>query len=112
MVPSRCASRRSSPAGSCPGRLPLAVGCVILAGYTLVNAIMKAELFLAEIRPLGVGLGYALVNSAFCGTAVRPIRFNWAPLPAKARQLALQWFDRDGHKTVQGRIEFLDQKYG
>ena len=30
---------------------------------------MKAELFPAEIRALGVGLGYALANSVFGGTA-------------------------------------------
>ena len=30
---------------------------------------MKAELFPADIRALGVGLGYALANSAFGGTA-------------------------------------------
>ena len=47
----------------------LAVGYVILSGYTSVNAIVKAELFPAEIRALGVGLGYALANSAFGGTA-------------------------------------------
>jgi MHS family alpha-ketoglutarate permease-like MFS transporter len=46
-----------------------AVGYVILTGYTSVNAIVKAELFPAEIRALGVGLGYALANSAFGGTA-------------------------------------------
>jgi MHS family alpha-ketoglutarate permease-like MFS transporter len=34
-----------------------------------VNPIVKAELFPAEIRALGVGLGYALANSAFGGTA-------------------------------------------
>jgi MHS family alpha-ketoglutarate permease-like MFS transporter len=47
----------------------LAVGYVIITGYTSVNAIVKAELFPAEIRALGVGLGYALANSAFGGTA-------------------------------------------
>lgn len=46
-----------------------AVGYVILTGYTSVNAIVKAELFPADIRALGVGLGYALANSAFGGTA-------------------------------------------
>ena len=46
-----------------------AVGYVILTGYTSVNAIVKAELFPAEIRALGVGLGYALANSVFGGTA-------------------------------------------
>lgn len=47
----------------------LAVGYVILTGYTSVNAIVKAELFPVEIRALGVGLGYALANSVFGGTA-------------------------------------------
>jgi MFS transporter, MHS family, alpha-ketoglutarate permease len=49
--------------------LILAVGYVIITGYTSVNAIVKAELFPAEIRALGVGLGYALANSVFGGTA-------------------------------------------
>jgi MFS transporter, MHS family, alpha-ketoglutarate permease len=48
--------------------LILAIGYVIITGYTSVNAIVKAELFPAEIRALGVGLGYALANSAFGGT--------------------------------------------
>jgi MFS transporter, MHS family, alpha-ketoglutarate permease len=46
-----------------------AVGYVILTGYTSVNAIVKAEMFPAEIRALGVGLGYAVANSVFGGTA-------------------------------------------
>ncbi|CAN5621883.1 MFS transporter [soil metagenome] len=53
-----------------------AVGYVILTGYTSVNAIVKAELFPAEIRALGVGLGYALANSVFGGTA--PLLFQAA----------------------------------
>lgn len=51
-----------------------AVGYVILTGYTSVNAIVKAELFPADIRALGVGLGYALANSVFGGTA--PLLFQ------------------------------------
>ncbi|MFT4397412.1 MFS transporter [Gordonia lacunae] len=47
----------------------LAVGYVILTGYTSINAIVKAELFPSHVRALGVGLGYALANSAFGGTA-------------------------------------------
>lgn len=53
-----------------------AVGYVILTGYTSVNAIVKAELFPAGVRALGVGLGYALANSAFGGTA--PLLFQAA----------------------------------
>ncbi|PWF21765.1 MFS transporter [Corticimicrobacter populi] len=49
--------------------LILGVGFVILTGYTSINAVVKAELFPTHIRALGVGLGYALANSAFGGTA-------------------------------------------
>ena len=47
----------------------LALGFVILTGYTSINAVVKAELFPIHVRALGVGLGYALANSAFGGTA-------------------------------------------
>lgn len=47
----------------------VAVGYVILTGYTSINALVKSELFPAHVRALGVGLGYALANSAFGGTA-------------------------------------------
>ncbi|MGP1666422.1 MAG: MFS transporter, partial [Rhodanobacter sp.] len=36
---------------------------------TSINAVVKAELFPTHVRALGVGLGYALANSAFGGTA-------------------------------------------
>ena len=49
--------------------LLVAVGYVILTGYTSINAIVKAELFPFHIRALGVGLGYALSNSIFGGTS-------------------------------------------
>ncbi|MFF7708143.1 MFS family transporter [Pseudomonas sp. NPDC007930] len=42
---------------------------VIVSGYTAINAVVKAELFPAEIRALGVGLPYALTVSIFGGTA-------------------------------------------
>ncbi len=47
----------------------LALGFAILTGYTSINAVVKAELFPTHIRALGVGLGYALANSSFGGTA-------------------------------------------
>jgi len=47
----------------------LGIGFVILTGYTSINAVVKAELFPTHVRALGVGLGYALANSAFGGTA-------------------------------------------
>ncbi len=42
---------------------------VIISGYTSINAVVKAELFPANIRALGVGLPYALTVSLFGGTA-------------------------------------------
>lgn len=47
----------------------IAAGYIILTGYTSINALVKAALFPAHIRALGVGLGYALANSLFGGTA-------------------------------------------
>ena len=42
---------------------------VIVTGYTSINAIVKAELFPAKIRALGVALPYAIANTIFGGTA-------------------------------------------
>ena len=56
-------------AGGCPPWRSLPWCFVILTGYTSINAVVKAELFPTHVRALGVGLGYALANSAFGGTA-------------------------------------------
>ncbi|MFX7910599.1 alpha-ketoglutarate permease, partial [Acinetobacter baumannii] len=48
---------------------------LILAGvafqscYTAISAVVKAEMFPAEVRALGVALPYALANVLFGGTA-------------------------------------------
>ena len=42
---------------------------LILSGYTAVNAVLKAELFPAHVRALGVALPYATANAVFGGTA-------------------------------------------
>ncbi|KLI08617.1 MULTISPECIES: MFS transporter [Mycolicibacterium] len=49
--------------------LLVAVAYVILTGYTSINALVKSELFPSHVRALGVGIGYALANSMFGGTA-------------------------------------------
>ena len=56
---------------------------IIVSGYTSINAVVKAELFPAHIRALGVGLPYALTVAIFGGTA---------------EYLAL-WFKNIGHET-------------
>ncbi len=42
---------------------------LIVSGYTSINAIVKAEMFPAEIRALGVGFPYAITVALFGGTA-------------------------------------------
>lgn len=56
---------------------------IIVSGYTSINAVVKAELFPAEVRALGVGLPYALTVAIFGGSA---------------EYIAL-WFKSVGHET-------------
>ena len=42
---------------------------LIVSGYTAINAVVKAEMFPASVRALGVGLPYACAVSIFGGTA-------------------------------------------
>lgn len=44
-------------------------GQLLLTGYTSTSAIVKAELFPAHCRALGVALPYAIANAMFGGTA-------------------------------------------
>lgn len=66
-VPLLEAMARSSTASG--ALLPLVGLFTILSFYTSVNAVVKAELFPAGVRALGVGLPYALTVSLFGGTA-------------------------------------------
>lgn len=52
------------------GALALVCAAIsVLAGYSAVNAVVKAELFPTRIRTLGVAFPYALGNAVFGGTA-------------------------------------------
>lgn len=42
---------------------------VIVSGYTSINAVVKAEMFPAEVRALGVGFPYAITVAVFGGSA-------------------------------------------
>jgi MHS family alpha-ketoglutarate permease-like MFS transporter len=55
-----------------------AIPLVLLSGYTSISAVVKAELFPAHVRALGVALPYAMSNAVF-GAIVEP-----AALGAKA----------------------------
>jgi MFS transporter, MHS family, alpha-ketoglutarate permease len=45
------------------------IALIIVSGYTSINAVVKAELFPAEIRALGVGFPYSITVALFGGTA-------------------------------------------
>jgi len=49
--------------------LLLMAALVIVSGYTSINAVVKAELFPAQVRALGVGLPYGLTVAVFGGSA-------------------------------------------
>lgn len=49
--------------------LLLLTALLIVSGYTSINAVVKAEMFPARVRALGVGLPYALTVAIFGGTA-------------------------------------------
>ena len=42
---------------------------MIASFYTSISGVVKAELFLPEVRALGVGLSYPIANAMFGGTA-------------------------------------------
>ena len=47
----------------------IAAALVALSGYTAISGVLKAEMFPAHIRTLGVALPYAIANTIFGGTA-------------------------------------------
>src|SRR5579872_675851 len=63
--------------------LLIAAAWLIVAGYTSINAVVKAELFPTSVRATGVGLPYAITVSIFGGTA---------------ESIAL-WFKSIGHES-------------
>ena len=52
-----------------PAFLLVMCALIITSGYTSINAVVKAELFPAQVRALGVGFPYAIAVSLFGGTA-------------------------------------------
>jgi MFS transporter, MHS family, alpha-ketoglutarate permease len=49
--------------------LLLTLALLVVSGYTAINAVVKAELFPADVRALGVAFPYAVAVSMFGGTA-------------------------------------------
>ncbi|HEX8303028.1 MFS transporter [Sphingomonas sp.] len=74
--------------------LLMTAALVIVTGYTSINAVVKAELFPAHIRTLGVALPYAIANAVFGGTA---------PYVAQWFKETLKW-ERGFYWYVSGMI--------
>ena len=55
---------------------------LIVAGYTSINAVVKAELFPTRVRATGVGVPYAVTVSIFGGTAARTATGTLSCAPA------------------------------
>ncbi len=84
------------------------VALIIVSGYTSINAVVKAELFPAEVRALGVGFPYAIAVSIFGGSAEwlalefkdagHPQWFYWYVTLCIAVSLLIYIFMKDTHK--------------
>lgn len=70
----------------------------IVSFYTSISGIVKAEMFPAEVRALGVGLAYAIANAIFGGSA----EYVALGLKSTGHESAFFWY-----VTVMMAIAFL-----
>ena len=66
---SRTASGGGATTSAVGAFLLISLALAVVSLYTSVGSIVKAEMFPAEIRAVGVGLSYAIANAAFGGSA-------------------------------------------
>ncbi|PDO87315.1 MFS transporter [Kosakonia pseudosacchari] len=71
---------------------------VIVSFYTSISGILKAEMFPAQVRALGVGLSYAVANALFGGSA------EYVALSLKSVGFESSFF---WYVTVMGALAFL-----
>jgi len=71
---------------------------VIASFYTSISGILKAEMFPAQVRALGVGLSYAVANAVFGGSA----EYVALSLKSLGFETAFFWY-----VTVMGALAFL-----
>lgn len=71
---------------------------VIASFYTSISGILKAEMFPAQVRALGVGLSYAVANALFGGSA----EYVALSLKSVGFETAFFWY-----VTAMGAVAFL-----
>lgn len=74
------------------------VALLIVSFYTSISGILKAEMFPAQVRALGVGLSYAVANALFGGSA----EYVALSLKSWGSENAFFWY-----VTLMGVIAFL-----
>jgi len=68
--------------------LLITLALAIVSFYTSVSGIVKAELFPAHVRALGVGLAYAIANAVFGGSA----EYVALDLKSAGHEQAFYWY--------------------
>jgi MHS family alpha-ketoglutarate permease-like MFS transporter len=71
---------------------------LIISFYTSISGILKAEMFPAQVRALGVGLSYAVANALFGGSA----EYVALLLKSVGAEHAFYWY-----VTVMGALAFF-----
>lgn len=71
---------------------------LITSFYTSISGILKAEMFPAQVRALGVGLSYAVANALFGGSA------EYVALSLKSARIETAFF---WYVTVMAALAFL-----
>ncbi|WP_409248362.1 MFS family transporter [Enterobacter hormaechei] len=74
------------------------VALIIISFYTAISGILKAEMFPAQVRALGVGLSYAVANSLFGGSA----EYVALSLKSWGSETTFFWY-----VTVMGALAFI-----
>jgi MHS family alpha-ketoglutarate permease-like MFS transporter len=64
------------------------IALAIVSLYTSISGLIKAEMFPAEVRALGVGLSYAVANAVFGGSAEYVALF----LKSSGRESTFYWY--------------------
>jgi MHS family alpha-ketoglutarate permease-like MFS transporter len=66
----------------------IVLALAIVSFYTSISGIVKAELFPAEVRAVGVGLAYAIANAIFGGSA----EYVALGLKAEGHETSFYWY--------------------
>ena len=70
----------------------------LIISFTAISGILKAEMFPAQVRALGVGLSYAVANALFGGSA----EYVALSLKSWGSETTFFWY-----VTIMGALAFI-----